>query len=88
VKEISAFSVFGGLIPKECVWSLISGVSFVCMFFWLVPIVSGDDLVDIMHLNLPMMLHSSSDAVSTLEFHLCACFHASFDSVGCQTGNA
>ncbi len=59
-----------------------------CMFFWLVPIVSGDDLVDIMHLNLPMTLHSSSDGVSTLEFHLCACFHASFDSVGCQSGNA
>jgi hypothetical protein len=71
------------LIPKECVWSLISGVSFVCMFFWLVPIVWGDDLVDIMHLNVPMMLHSSIDAVSTLEFHLCACFHASFDSVRC-----
>ncbi len=52
-------------------------------FFWLVPIGSGDDLVDIMHLNLPIMLHSSSDGVSALEFHLCACFYASFDSVGC-----
>jgi hypothetical protein len=85
--RFSAFSVFGVLIPKECVWSLISGVSFVCMFFWLVSIVSGDDLVDIMHLNLPMMLHSSSDGVLTLKFRLCACFYACFDSVGCQTGN-